>query len=205
MITLLTNKKLLTFYSFLIKIIFKCYGIKVGNNFYIEGIPKLKILGKRDNILIGNNVNIMGNIDLRNRENGKIIIKDNVTIDENVRFVASNEGIIEIGDNSFIGPNTIINGGGNVVIGKKTVFAKNISINANDHNHAKSAYIRDQGYSIADVTIEDDVWLGANVCINKGVIVRQGSVVGANAVVTKNTEPYSINVGVPAKKITERA
>lgn len=204
MITLLTNKKFLTFYSFLIKIIFKCYGIKVGNNFYIEGIPKLKILGKRDNILIGNNVNIMGNIDLRNRENGKIIIKDNVTIDENVRFVASNEGIIEIGDNSFIGPNTIINGGGNVIIGIKTVFAKNISINANDHNHAKSAYIRDQGYSIADVTIEDDVWLGANVCINKGVIVRQGSVVGANAVVTKNTEPYSINVGVPAKKITER-
>ena len=43
------------------------------------------------------------------------------------------------------------------------------------------------------------------MCINKGVIVRQGSVVGANAVVTKNTEPYSINVGVPAKKITERA
>ena len=204
MITLLTNKKLLTFYSFFIKVIFKCYGIKVGKKFYIEGIPKLKILGKRDNISIGNNVNIMGNIDLRNRENGKIIIKDNVTINENVRFVASNEGVIEIGDNSIIGPNTIINGGGNVIIGKKAIFAKNISINANDHNHAKSAYIRDQGYSIADVTIEDDVWLGANVCVNKGVIVRQGSVVGANAVVTKNTEPFSINVGIPAKKIKER-
>ena len=204
MITLLTNKKLLTFYSFFIKIIFKCYGIKVGKKFYIEGIPKLKIHGKRGNILIGNNVNIMGNIDLRNRENGKIIIKDNVTIDENVRFVASNEGIIEIGDNSFIGPNTIINGGGNVIIGKKTVFAKNISINANDHNYAKSAYIRDQGYSMADVTIEDDVWLGANVCVNKGAIISQGSVVGANAVVTKNTESFSINVGIPAKKIKER-
>ena len=53
--------------------------------------------------------------------------------------------------------------------------------------------------------IEDDVWLGANVCVNKGVTIRQGSVVGANAVVTKDTEPYSINVGVPAKKIAERA
>ena len=204
MISLLTNKKLLPIYSYFIKFIFNFYGIKVGKKFYIEGIPKLKILGKKNNIFIGNNVQIFGKIDLRNRENGKIVIKDNVTIDENVRFVASNEGIIEIGENTFIGPNTIINGGGNIKIGKKTVFAKNISINANDHNHSKSNYIRDQGYSIADVTIEDDVWLGANVCINKGVTVRLGSVVGANAVVTKDTEAYSINVGVPAKKISER-
>ena len=204
MISLLTNKKLLPIYSYFIKLVFKFYGVKVGDKFYIEGIPKLKILGKKNNIFIGNNVQVFGNIDLRNRENGKIIIKDNVTIDENVRFVASNEGIIEIGENTFIGPNTIINGGGNIKIGKKTVFAKNISINANDHNHAKSNYIRDQGYSIANITIEDDVWLGANVCINKGVTVRHGSVVGANAVVTKDTEPYSINVGVPAKKISER-
>ena len=204
MISLLTNKKFLIFYSFFIKFIFRCYGIKVGKKFYIEGIPKLKIKGKKNNIFIGNNVNIFGNIDLRNRENGKILIKDNVTIDENTRFVASNEGIIEIGENTFIGPNTIINGGGNIKIGKKTVFAKNISINANDHNHSKLSYIRDQGYSIADIIIEDDVWLGANVCINKGVTVSKGSVVGANAVVTKNTEPYSINVGVPAKKISER-
>ena len=64
--------------------------------------------------------------------------------------------------------------------------------------------IRDQGFIYADVIIEDDVWLGANVCVNKGVIIRKGSVVGANAVVTKDTDPYSINVGIPSKKISER-
>jgi len=204
LISLITNKKLLPIYSHFIKLIFNFYGIKVGNKFHIEGIPKLKILGKKNSIFIGNNVQIFGKIDLRNRENGKIIIGNSVTIDENVRLVASNQGVIEIGENTFIGPNTIINGGGDIKIGKKTVFAKNISINANDHNHAKSTYIRDQGYSIANVTIEDDVWLGANVCVNKGVTVKHGSVIGANAVVTKDTEPYSINVGVPAKKISER-
>ena len=62
----------------------------------------------------------------------------------------------------------------------------------------------DQGFIYADVVIEDDVWLGANVCINKGVVLKKGSIIGANAVVTKNTEPYSINVGVPSRKILDR-
>ena len=77
-------------------------------------------------------------------------------------------GIIKIGEGSAIGPYTIINGGGNVMIGKKTIFAKNISINANDHEHKRLMSIFDQGFIYENVIIEDDVWLGANVCINKG-------------------------------------
>ena len=192
------------FYSLLIKIILKFHGIRIGKEFHIEGIPKLKIQGKGPNIEIGNNISIFGNIDLRNRENGKIIIGNNVKFDNDVRIVSAKDGIIKIGESSAIGPNTIINGGGNVTIGKKVIFAKNISINANDHEYKRFMNIRDQGFIYADVIIEDDVWLGANVCVNKGVIIRKGSVVGANAVVTKDTDPYSINVGIPSKKISER-
>jgi acetyltransferase-like isoleucine patch superfamily enzyme len=46
--------------------------------------------------------------------------------------------------------------------------------------------------------------IGAGVAINKGVTVKKGSVVGANAVVTKDTEDYTIFAGIPAKKIGER-
>ncbi len=204
MLSLITNKKIWILYSYLIKLILRIYGIYVGKSFYIEGTPKLKIKGKASNISLGNNISIFGNIDLRNRENGKIIIEDNVKLDSNVRIVSARQGTIKIGQDSAIGPNTIINGGGNVIIGKKVIFAKNISINANDHNYEKSKNISDQGFNYKDVVIEEDVWLGANVCINKGVIVRKGSIVGANAVVTKDTEPYSINVGIPSKKISER-
>ena len=45
--------------------------------------PYLKIRGIPSNIKIGNNVKIYGDIDLRNRENGKIFLKDNVTIEDN--------------------------------------------------------------------------------------------------------------------------
>jgi acetyltransferase-like isoleucine patch superfamily enzyme len=40
--------------------------------------------------------------------------------------------------------------------------------------------------------------------VNKGVTIKKGSIIGANAVVTKDTDLYSINVGVPSKKISER-
>ncbi len=191
-------------FSLLIRLVLKLHGIKVGNKLYIEGIPKLKINGKGSNIEIGKNVSIFGTVDIRNREQGKIIIEDGVKIDTNTRIVAARNGLIKIDEDSVIGPFTIINGGGNISIGKKVIFAKNISINANDHKYEKFNNIRDQGFVYGDVVIEDDVWLGANVCVNKGVTIKKGSIVGANAVVTKDTDPYSINVGVPSKKISER-
>jgi len=37
-----------------------------------------------------------------------------------------------------------------------------------------------------------------------GVTIADGCVIGAGAVVTKDTEPYSVNAGVPARKISQR-
>ena len=52
--------------------------------------------------------------------------------------------------------------------------------------------------------MKKDVWIGANVTILKGVTVAEGSVVGAGTVLTKNTDPYGVYVGVPGKRISER-
>ena len=49
------------------------------------------------------------------------------------------------------------------------------------------------------VVIEDNVWLGDNVCVLPGVTIGKGSVIGANSVVTHSIPPYSIAVGTPAK------
>ncbi len=54
------------------------------------------------------------------------------------------------------------------------------------------------------VVIGNDVWIGNNVLIMGGVIIGDGSVIGAGSIVTKDVEPYTINVGVPAKKIKMR-
>lgn len=49
-----------------------------------------------------------------------------------------------------------------------------------------------------------DVWIGHGATIMAGVSVGTGAVVGAGAVVTKNVEPYSVVVGVPARPIRDR-
>lgn len=53
----------------------------------------------------------------------------------------------------------------------------------------------------APVVIEHDCWLGVNCVVLKGVRVGHHSIVGANAVVTRDVPPGSMVVGVPAKVV----
>jgi hypothetical protein len=52
--------------------------------------------------------------------------------------------------------------------------------------------------------IGHDTWLGHNVIVMPGVKVGTGAVVGSGAVVTKDVDPYTIVVGVPAKPVRKR-
>lgn len=52
--------------------------------------------------------------------------------------------------------------------------------------------------------IENDVWIGQNVQLARGITIGTGAVVAAGAVVTKDVEPYSIVAGLPAKRIRYR-
>src|SRR5699024_3403791 len=57
--------------------------------------------------------------------------------------------------------------------------------------------------SALPVLIEDDVLIGANAVVREGVRVGKGAVVGAGAVVTKDVEPYTVVMGMPAKKVKD--
>lgn len=58
--------------------------------------------------------------------------------------------------------------------------------------------------SKGDIIIDDDVWIGYGATIMSGVHIRQGAVIAAGAVVTKDVPPYAIVGGVPAKVIKYR-
>lgn len=51
------------------------------------------------------------------------------------------------------------------------------------------------------VVIEDDVWIGFNAVILKGVRVGRGAVIGAGSVVTKDVPPMAVVVGNPGRVI----
>lgn len=132
----------------------------------------------------------------------RIKIGSNCHVDEFSVIQAGKDGI-EIGSNVGINPGTIIYG--NVKIGNDCMIAPNTSLIGGNHNFTRiDIPMKKQGGNIKGIIIEDDVWLGVNSCILDGVIIKRGTIVGAGAVVTKNTEEYSIVGGVPARKIKSR-
>ncbi|MGL5938565.1 MAG: acyltransferase [Phocaeicola sp.] len=109
-------------------------------------------------------------------------------------------GEIEIGHHTRIGlHNTII---GPVKIGNHVNIAQGVVVSGMNHNHKDlSCRIDEQGVSTHLITIEDDVWIGANCTLTAGITIGKHSVIGAGSVVTKDIPANSVAVGVPAKVI----
>ena len=111
-------------------------------------------------------------------------------------------GDVTIGDHTRIGlHNTII---GPVEIGNHVNLAQGITVTALNHNFSDTnKKIDEQGVGTNPVTIEDDVWVGANAVILPGVTIGEHCVIAAGAVVTKDVPPHSLVAGVPAKVIKQ--
>lgn len=109
-------------------------------------------------------------------------------------------GDLVIGEYTRIGlGNTII---GPAKIGNHVNLAQNVTVTGLNHNYEDvEKRIDEQGVSTQLVTIEDDVWVGANAVILAGVTIGKHCVVAAGSVVSRSIPPYSICAGCPAKVI----
>lgn len=111
-------------------------------------------------------------------------------------------GDVTIGSHTRIGlHNTII---GPIAIGSHVNLAQGITVTALNHRFEDTGKrIDEQGVTTSQVTIGDDVWIGANAVILPGVTIGSHVVVAAGAVVTKDVPSHSLVAGVPAKIIKE--
>lgn len=115
------------------------------------------------------------------------------------------EGTLSVGDKVVLGRDVSVNCYLDIEIGASCLFADDIYVCDFDHKFTDLTIpIKDQGIAKSRVRIEPDVWLGTKVTVARGVVIGQGSVVGANAVVTHDLPPYSVSVGVPARVIKDR-
>lgn len=190
--------------SFWFRLLFRWAGIQLGNNVQFLGKVKVKLRGKPENIVIGDNVILGDNVDLRNRENGKIVLKERVYIDHNVRLVAARDGIVEVGFGSEIGGNTVVNSGGTTRIGEFCMIAGGVNINSSRHGTEKRSYIKEQPHSHGVVELGDDVWIGSGASILINTRIGTGAIVSSNSLVSGNIPPFAICAGVPAKVIQYR-
>jgi acetyltransferase-like isoleucine patch superfamily enzyme len=201
---LLFGKKYYAAHSFLIKYLLIAKGLSIGKNFYIEGMPKIKSSGKMPNIEIGDNVSIMGDIELKTREEGKIKVKNNVKIDNGCRLLAAQKGILSIAEGVKIGCYTIINSGGNTEIGLNTLISGFCYLQTSSHGKDKNSPIQLQPHEHKNIKIGLDCWIGSHVSILGGVNLSRGTIIGTKSVMIKNSKPFEIWAGVPAKKISHR-
>lgn len=176
------------------KIVLILNGVKYGNGIKVFGLPRIENKGS---VTLGNNMrlisakcgynsgNIAGGVFLRTSKSGNIVTGDEVYL--NGTSIISEESII-LGNRIMIGANTVI-------------------MDTNSHNVPyKNRLKRWDKIRRKAVVIEDDVWIGANCFIMKGVRIGKGSIIGAGSVVNNEVKPFSIYAGNPAvfvKKIEE--
>lgn len=130
---------------------------------------------------------------------------------------------VKIGKYTYLSPNTVIES--NVEIGNYCSLAPHVHIGPGEHymNYVtthpilfdpvwrkkvnlveKQHYVRTIKKTELKTIIGNDVWIGLNVIILRGVKVGNGAVIGAGSIVTKDIPDYAVVAGNPAKIIKYR-
>ncbi|HTN45757.1 MAG TPA: acyltransferase [Flavipsychrobacter sp.] len=124
------------------------------------------------------------------------------SIIEDFSTINNGMGDVHIGSHTLVGMGNVIIGP--VRIGDDVIFAQNIVVSGLNHVYESlSSPIHRQGVTTAEIIIENECWVGANVVITAGVSVGKHSVIAAGAVVTKDVPPYSVAAGNPARVIKQ--
>lgn len=109
-------------------------------------------------------------------------------------------GDVKVGQSTWIGPFTILDGTAGLAIGAYCC----VSTGAQIYTHDSIKWALSGGkskYDYARVSIGNFCYIGPNAIISKGVTIGHHSVVGASSLVNKSFPPFSIICGIPAKAI----
>lgn len=151
------------------------------------------------------------------RKEKSISIGDNCIINGSFIF-ESDKGAVTIGNNVFVGKNVRFFSRNNIKIGNDVMIAENVTFY--DHN-SHSLNWKDRLYDTQSLTqaksseervkiknwnnvldapifIDNNVWIGMDSLILKGVTIGEGAIIGARSVVTKDVAPYTCVAGNPA-------
>lgn len=167
-------------------------GAQFGADFRIKPDAWCFNLGPKENIQIGDSVLCGGILASERFHPGKIVI----------------------GNDVYLGDDTLISCAERVEIGDETLIGHGAQIFDNN-SHPVDADMRALDYAIlrglrrgtrapivrAPITIGPRVWIGLHSIILRGVTIGEGAIVAAGSVVTKSVPPYTLVAGNPAQII----
>ncbi|MCH1516332.1 MAG: acyltransferase, partial [Alphaproteobacteria bacterium] len=184
--------------SIVFRLVNQSRGLPSFNGMYFRALYyrfRLKHLGR--NVLIDQNVFFAFP--------GEISLFEFSYVDKNVMIMAKSASI---GKRVHLAPNVFVSGGGHLVANDFSCVATNSSIiTATEtlRNGSRSSGpmtpAREREMLRGKVVLEMDAFIGAGATVLPNVTVGRGSVVGAGTIVSKNTEPWSINVGPPSVQL----
>lgn len=111
---------------------------------------------------------------------------------------------IYIGANTYVNRQTFLDASLSLIIGRNCAIGPNCYITDHDHGGDSDLAPLEQPLISKPTRLEDQVWLGANVTVLKGVTIGSKTVVGAGSVVNRDLPSNVVAVGVPAKVIRSR-
>jgi acetyltransferase-like isoleucine patch superfamily enzyme len=119
--------------------------------------------------------------------------------------IRCHEGVVEIGAKTVFGQECTVSAYQRVRIGEQCVIADRAMFIDFDHGVVEvERPIRQQGIYKRDVEVGSNVWIGYGACVLRGVRVGDNSVIGTNAVVTKDVPANAVVAGVPARVVRMR-
>lgn len=146
-------------------------------------------------------------------DNTKILIGDNCWVRGDL-LLFNHGGEIQIGNHCFIGTDTKIWSAKKITIGNRVLISHNVNIHDNnshslDHKlrHEDFIHILASGLQKtnnlreAEINIGDDVWIGFNCIILKGVKIGKCAIIGAGTTIIKDVPDYAVVAGNPARII----
>jgi acetyltransferase-like isoleucine patch superfamily enzyme len=196
------------------KIIYRFFRIGMDEYQRQESIRQRKSFSDNsifdNSIITGKQTRIINNSGIKERivlESHSIILGEIQTMQHG--------GEIKVGQYVFIGEHTRIWSSVSIKIGNRVLISHNVNIHDNNshaldkilrHEEFKYVYETHKPYphenlSEKEIIIGDDVWIGFNVTIFKGVRIGNGAIIGANSIVTKDVPANAVIVGANQKII----
>jgi putative colanic acid biosynthesis acetyltransferase WcaF len=108
---------------------------------------------------------------------------------------------LQIGRNTAIGRRCVLDARGGITIGRDVNISSYARLQTAKHIVDDPGF----GHLFSPIVIGDRAWIAEGAVVLGGVTVGEGAVVAANAVVTKDVEPFAVVGGVPAQFIRRRS
>jgi len=135
----------------------------------------------------------------------RVVVGENVTISGVTSFAGSkavDDPVLEIGDRSHIGHQTMIYVGRRVTIGRQVHIAQKVMIFADDmHPLDPEKRWTEPAKAGPPLVIGDGVLIASGATLYKGITVGEWAVVAPGSVVMGNVDPYTVVAGNPARVI----